>query len=51
MSIDLDKLSPSEIVSELDRYIVGQEQAKKAVAIALRNRLRRRKLPASCAMR
>ena len=46
MSIDLDKLSPNEIVSELDRYIVGQEKAKKAVAIALRNRLRRRKLPA-----
>ena len=46
MSIDLDKLSPTEIVAELDRYIVGQEQAKKAVAIALRNRLRRRRLPA-----
>ena len=46
MSIDLDKLSPTEIVQELDRYIVGQEKAKKAVAIALRNRLRRRKLPA-----
>ena len=45
MSIDLDKLSPTAIVSELDRYIVGQQQAKKAVAIALRNRLRRRKLP------
>ena len=45
MSIDLDKLSPTEIVSELDRYSVGQQQAKKAVAIALRNRLRRRKLP------
>ena len=45
MSIDLDRLSPTEIVSELDRYIVGQQQAKKAVAIALRNRLRRRKLP------
>ena len=46
MSIDLDQLSPKEIVQELDRYIVGQEPAKKAVAIALRNRLRRRKLPA-----
>ena len=45
MSVDLDQLSPKEIVQELDRYIVGQEQAKKAVAIALRNRLRRRKLP------
>ena len=46
MSIDLDQLSPKEIVQELDRYIVGQEPAKKAVAVALRNRLRRRKLPA-----
>lgn len=45
MSVDLDQLSPKEIVQELDRYIVGQEKAKKAVAIALRNRLRRRKLP------
>ena len=42
MSIDLDQLSPKEIVQELDRYIVGQEPAKKAVAVALRNRLRRR---------
>jgi ATP-dependent HslUV protease ATP-binding subunit HslU len=38
--------SPREIVSELDRYIVGQRDAKKAVAIALRNRWRRRQLPA-----
>ena len=45
MNVDLDQLSPREIVQELDRYIVGQEPAKKAVAIALRNRLRRRKLP------
>ena len=37
--------SPREIVSELDRYIVGQEEAKKAVAIALRNRWRRMQLP------
>ena len=37
--------SPREIVSELDRYIVGQEDAKKAVAIALRNRWRRMQLP------
>jgi ATP-dependent HslUV protease ATP-binding subunit HslU len=39
-------LSPREIVSELDRYIVGQTAAKKAVAIALRNRWRRQQLPA-----
>ncbi|WP_040055836.1 ATP-dependent protease ATPase subunit HslU [Candidatus Liberibacter americanus] len=37
--------SPSEIVSELDRYIVGQSDAKRAVAIALRNRWRRQQLP------
>ncbi len=37
-------LTPREIVSELDRYIVGQQQAKKAVAIALRNRWRRQKV-------
>ncbi|MFQ5348147.1 MAG: AAA family ATPase, partial [Rhodothalassiaceae bacterium] len=36
--------SPREIVSELDRYIVGQKEAKRAVAIALRNRWRRRQL-------
>jgi ATP-dependent HslUV protease ATP-binding subunit HslU len=38
--------SPREIVSELDRYIVGQADAKRAVAIALRNRWRRQQLPA-----
>ena len=38
-------LSPREIVSELDRYIVGQKDAKRAVAIALRNRWRRQQLP------
>src|SRR5262244_380843 len=37
--------SPREIVSELDRYIVGQGEAKRAVAIALRNRWRRQQLP------
>ena len=36
--------SPREIVSELDRFIVGQQEAKKAVAIALRNRWRRMQL-------
>jgi ATP-dependent HslUV protease ATP-binding subunit HslU len=39
-------LSPREIVAELDRYIVGQRDAKRAVAIALRNRWRRRQVPA-----
>jgi len=38
--------SPREIVSELDRYIVGQDEAKRAVAVALRNRWRRQQLPA-----
>jgi ATP-dependent HslUV protease ATP-binding subunit HslU len=40
----LDEMSPKEIVEELDRYVVGQQAAKKAVAIALRNRMRRQKL-------
>ncbi len=40
----LEELTPSEIVAELDKYIIGQEKAKKAVAIALRNRIRRQKL-------
>src|SRR5512136_2909736 len=37
-------MSPREIVEQLDRYVVGQKAAKKAVAIALRNRIRRQKL-------
>jgi ATP-dependent HslUV protease ATP-binding subunit HslU len=40
----LDELTPREIVSELDKYVVGQAAAKRAVAIALRNRMRRQKL-------
>ena len=40
-----DELTPREIVIELDKYIVGQNAAKKAVAVALRNRVRRQKLP------
>ncbi len=40
-----EELTPQEIVAELDKYIIGQQAAKKAVAIALRNRYRRRKLP------
>ncbi len=39
-------LTPREIVSELDRFIIGQRDAKRAVAVALRNRWRRKKLPA-----
>ncbi|HKP78941.1 MAG TPA: ATP-dependent protease ATPase subunit HslU [Phenylobacterium sp.] len=41
----MTEFSPREIVSELDRYIVGQHDAKKAVAVALRNRWRRRRVP------
>ena len=43
--MDVPTFSPREIVSELDRYIVGQNDAKRAVAIALRNRWRRQQLP------
>jgi ATP-dependent HslUV protease ATP-binding subunit HslU len=41
----MDNLTPRHIVQELDKYIVGQDKAKKAVAIALRNRWRRQRLP------
>ena len=41
----MNKLTPREIVRELDRYIIGQDEAKKAVAVALRNRYRRALLP------
>jgi len=44
-----DTLTPRQIVSELDKYVVGQGRAKRAVAIALRNRMRRQKLPAELA--
>jgi ATP-dependent HslUV protease ATP-binding subunit HslU len=40
----LDELTPREIVAELDKYVIGQSEAKKAVSIALRNRVRRQKL-------
>jgi ATP-dependent HslUV protease ATP-binding subunit HslU len=43
------ELTPREIVAELDKHIIGQKAAKKAVAIALRNRFRRRKLPPALA--
>jgi ATP-dependent HslUV protease ATP-binding subunit HslU len=39
------ELTPAQIVAELDKYIIGQEKAKKSVAIALRNRYRRKNLP------
>ena len=41
----MDELTPRQIVAELDRYIIGQGEAKKAVAIALRNRWRRQRVP------
>jgi ATP-dependent HslUV protease ATP-binding subunit HslU len=47
---DIDEeLTPQEIVAELDKYIIGQKAAKKAVAIALRNRYRRRRVPSQLA--
>jgi ATP-dependent HslUV protease ATP-binding subunit HslU len=45
----LDELTPRQIVIELDKYVVGQNAAKRAVAIALRNRIRRQKLPTEMA--
>src|SRR2546426_4017436 len=45
----LDEMTPREIVAELDKYIVGQGAAKRAVAVALRNRVRRQKLSAEMA--
>src|SRR3990172_3383493 len=41
----MEQLTPRQIVAELDRYIIGQKEAKRAVAIALRNRWRRQRLP------
>jgi ATP-dependent HslUV protease ATP-binding subunit HslU len=43
-ALSLDEMTPREIVAELDKYVVGQAAAKRAVAIALRNRMRRQKL-------
>ncbi len=45
MSYDSWSLTPKQIVSELDKYIVGQDDAKRAVAVALRNRWRRKQVP------
>src|SRR6476661_6312995 len=45
----IQSLTPRQIVAELDKYVVGQHQAKRAVAIALRNRMRRRRLPSEMA--
>ena len=42
---DPDGRSPRQIVADLDRHVVGQTRAKRAVAIALRNRIRRQRLP------
>ncbi len=44
-ALSLDEMTPREIVAELDKYVVGQAAAKRAVAVALRNRTRRQKLP------
>jgi ATP-dependent HslUV protease ATP-binding subunit HslU len=46
----LDEMSPRQIVAELDKHVVGQRNAKRAVAIALRNRVRRQKLPPEMAV-
>src|SRR5216110_392058 len=43
--VGLDDMTPRQIVTELDKHVVGQRNAKRAVAIALRNRIRRQKLP------
>ena len=41
----LDELKPAQIVSELDKYIIGQKKAKRTIAVAIRNRTRRKRLP------
>ncbi|HEY8187385.1 MAG TPA: ATP-dependent protease ATPase subunit HslU [Pyrinomonadaceae bacterium] len=48
--IRLDEMTPRQIVAELDKHVVGQKNAKRAVAIALRNRIRRQKLPPEMAV-
>ena len=49
-AVSLDEMTPRQIVAELDKHVVGQRNAKRAVAIALRNRVRRQKLPAEMAV-
>ena len=48
-SLRVDDMTPGEVVAQLDRFIVGQNKAKRAVAVALRNRWRRRQLPRAVA--
>jgi len=48
--VRLDEMTPRQIVAELDKHVVGQRKAKRAVAIALRNRIRRQKLPPEMAV-
>ena len=45
--LSLDEMSPKQIVSELDKYVIGQDKAKRTIAVALRNRTRRKRLPDS----
>ena len=45
------ELTPKQVVRELDRYIIGQDEAKRAVAVALRNRYRRAQLPEEIRMK
>jgi ATP-dependent HslUV protease ATP-binding subunit HslU len=49
-AVRLDEMTPRQIVAALDKHVVGQRNAKRAVAIALRNRVRRQKLPAEMAV-
>jgi ATP-dependent HslUV protease ATP-binding subunit HslU len=49
-AVRLDEMTPRQIVAELDKHVVGQRNAKRAVAIALRNRIRRQKLPPEMAV-
>src|SRR5688572_24552676 len=48
--VGLDEMTPRQIVAELDKHVVGQRNAKRAVAVALRNRIRRQKLPLEMAV-
>ena len=45
--LSLDDMSPAQIVAELDKYVIGQDKAKRTIAVALRNRTRRKRLPQS----